>query len=72
MPNLPWETPKEPRFKVGDELYSHVDRGRVIEVNAETGHMKVLWDDGKNGETITYPMDADYFELQPESKMPWE
>lgn len=67
---LPWQT--EPRFKVGDELYSEVDKGRVIEVNVVRGTMKVLWDDGKDGETITYPMDADYFELQPEEKLPWE
>lgn len=67
---FPWST-KPPRFKVGDELYSHVDRGRVVEVNAETGHMKVRWDDGDGG-TITYPMDASYLEEDPPEKMPWQ
>ena len=67
--NFPWSVPT--RFKVGDEIYSHVDRGRVIEVDAVAGIMRVTWDDGDGG-TITYPLDADYFETELPEKMPWE
>lgn len=70
MTDFPW-TAKPPRFKVGDELYSNVDKGRVVEVDAEANTMRVSWDDGAGG-VITYPMDASYLEEQPPEKMPWE
>lgn len=72
MTAFPWDQPPKPaRFNVGDEIYSDVDRGKVVEVDVIGNYIRVVWDDGDGG-MITYPMDATYLEDKPPERMPWE
>lgn len=67
---FPWSDPQAAQpapYAVGDSVRSGSSTGRVVSVDAEHGHVGVVWNDGDGG-AITYPVEAEFLR----KALPWE